>query len=213
MEQVRELLGVSRYFADVKQFFMPETDTAPQNNSEIIWSDAEVVNQVGDNDQTLSWEQYSRGLRAHWHWRLVPREIALTDPQTTFSDNLGRELEEPLKTVSGKRVLPIVSSAFGTSEWQFNIPQRSYEVWAFLPIKASQSVSDNWYDSYDRKITAFILPQKIVSQLFVKAKGSLKKTEKISAILRQDGARFILHVHGSDPVDITAFQNSYDPLK
>jgi len=41
----------------------------------------------------------------------------------------------------------------------------------------------------------------------------LKKDEKIPVVLRRDGDRFLLSIHGSDPVDVTEMRGNYEPLQ
>ena len=59
----------------------------------------------------------------------------------------------------------------------------------------------------------FILPQKYFSQPFAQAKKSLKKDEKIPVLLRKNGERFLLSIHGSEPFDITELHSNYGPLE
>jgi tryptophanyl-tRNA synthetase len=112
-----------------------------------------------------------------------------------------RFLEEPLLTASKKRVL-VIAIYPQSAEMRFEIPAKSYEVWVFLGRNRN-----------DGKISDFILPQKIFSEHFAKAKKSLKKDEKIPVFIREQGDRFLLSIHESNPIDITEFQSNYEPLK
>jgi hypothetical protein len=41
----------------------------------------------------------------------------------------------------------------------------------------------------------------------------LKKDEKIPVSIRSDGDRFLLSIHGSEPVDIAELRSNYEPLR
>jgi len=209
MKIARDALGMSRDFRDIRKLFVHKEERTGSKNIANAWSDIEVVSRLDGDNMHLSWEKYSLGLRAHWHWRMVPREISLSESKIEFGNNIARELEEPLITTSGKRVLTTVSEQDHSAGWQFYVPQKSYEVWVLLSYRDKVSVSNH----YDREITAFILPQKVFSQPFAKAKKSLKKDEKIPVTIRKDGDRFLLSIHGSELVDITDLQSNYDPLR
>jgi hypothetical protein len=112
-----------------------------------------------------------------------------------------RELEEPFVTTKNKRVF--VSTQYETGNdgsFRFSIPPRSYEAWALLCWDRTFFLSD------------FVIPQKYYSQSFAQAKKSLKKDEKIPVTIRKDGERFLLSIHGSDPVDVTELRSNYEPL-
>jgi hypothetical protein len=112
-----------------------------------------------------------------------------------------RFLEEPLLTANKKRVLLIVADP-KSAEIQYEIPVKSFEVWALLLRNLNDGTTSD-----------FILPQKVFSQHFAKAKKSLKKDEKIPVTVRKDGERFLLSIHESEPIDITEFLSNYEPLK
>jgi len=130
-------------------------------------------------------------LPPHWSLSVLPKEIAITvDPDAGWL------------TSKKKRVFVTagISDPVGKL-WSFEVPQKSYEVWVLLFRDESNRLED------------FVLPQKFFSQPYAKAKKSLKKDEKIPLSLRKDGERFLLSIHGSEPVDVTELCGNYEPLK
>jgi len=145
----------------------------------------------------------AKNLRDYWRSKLLPRDISLTQEGSRVFSSLERELDEPLLSPRKKRVFVTTSRDMDVAdEWHFEIPSKSYEVWMLLPWRKE----GYWLD-------CFAIPQKIFSQPFAKAKKSMKKDEKISVSLRKDGERFLLSIHGSEPVDITELRGNYEPLK
>jgi len=136
-------------------------------------------------------------------WLAKPelRDIPLKEAARETFATEERFLEEPLLTANKKRVLVAAPDSLA-NDLNFEIPAKSYEVWVLLRL-----------NSRDGLISDFILPQKVFSQPFAKAKKSLKKDERIPATIREDGGRFLLSIHGSEPIDITELQSNYDPLK
>jgi hypothetical protein len=138
-------------------------------------------------------------IRGCWLDKLVPRDAPLTKSNLVFT-SLDRELEEPLLSVKKKRILA-TAALEQSGEWHFVIPAKSYEVWTLLCLS-----SKSWLDD-------FILPQKVFSQPFAKAKKALKKDEKIPVSLRKEGDRYLLTIHDSQPVDVTDLRGNYEPLQ
>ncbi len=136
-------------------------------------------------------DQKNALLPSHWLTYLLPKEIAITvDPDETWL------------TSKKKRVLATAGTfCLREEQWSFEIPQKSYEVWVLLCRD-----DKNW-------LKDFILPQKYFSQPFAQAKKSLKKDEKIPVLLRKNGERFLLSIHGSEPFDITELHSNYGPLE
>jgi tryptophanyl-tRNA synthetase len=140
-------------------------------------------------------------VRNLWLTKPELRDIPLKEAARESFATEDRFLEEPLLTASKKRVLVTASDSVD-KEFGFKIPAKSYEVWVLLvpdPLRISG--------------IDFILPQRVFSQPFAKAKKSLKKDEKIPVTVRKDGSQFLLSIHGSEPIDITELQGNYDPLK
>jgi tryptophanyl-tRNA synthetase len=130
-------------------------------------------------------------LPSHWLTFILPKEVAIT-----VAPDAG------WLTSKKKRVLATAGiSDLDGKLWSFEIPQKSYEVWVLLCRD-----DKNWLED-------FVLPQKYFSQPFAKAKKSLKKDEKIPVIMRKDGERFLLSIHGSEPVDVTELRGNNEPLK
>jgi len=135
----------------------------------------------------------------------------LTQEANRKFESLERELEEPALSLRGKRVFvdsnTIVLSRNGDSStfdvWNFLIPPKSFEVWALLL----------GIDYQGFIVADFVIPQKVFSQPFAKAKKSLKKDEKIPVTVRKDGDSFLLSIHGGEAVSITDLQNNYEPLQ
>jgi len=130
-------------------------------------------------------------LPPYWYESVLPKEIAITvDPDAGWL------------TSKKKRVFVTagISDPVGKL-WSFEVPQKSYEVWVLLFRDESNRLED------------FVLPQKYFSQPYAKAKKSLKKDAKIPVTISHDGDRFLLSIHGSEPIEITELQSNYEPLK
>jgi tryptophanyl-tRNA synthetase len=121
-----------------------------------------------------------------------------------------RFLEEPLLTANKKRVLAICVNEFDPQGTRFEIPAKSYEIWALIidfEIVRRTHVKDSqlpW---------SFIIPQKYFTQAFAAAKKSLKKDEKIPVVLRQDGERYLMAIGPAEPIDVTCLLDNYEPLQ
>jgi len=193
MFQVRTLLDLSRDLGALKRHFMA--------SSEEVLKDHDLSNH--SDWWNLRQDQRAKLLRDYWRNNLVPRDISLSQESNRVFNSLDRELDEPFLSAKKKRVFVTTSRDEVTpDEWLFEVPAKSYEVWTLLcwPKK------DYWLND-------FVTPQKFYSQAFAKAKKSLKKDEKIAVKVRQEGDRFLLSIHGSEPVDITELRSNYEPLK
>jgi len=191
MVEVREIFDLSHELGTVKRYFGVSAEDPHDLSQNAAWWNIE--------DQT----ERARNLRDQWQSKIVPREVQLSqDSQIVFSSP-ERELEEPFLTARKKRVFVAASRDEQTGgSWEFEIPAKSYEVWTLL---AWQKESYRLHD--------FILPQKVFSLPFSKAKKSLKKDEKIPVTVRKEGDRFLLSIHGSESVDITELLSNYEPLQ
>jgi len=190
MLEVREIFDLSHELGAVKRYFGASAEEL--QNARDLSARAEL--------RELPPDEQAKELREFWRGNLVPREVQLTqEGQRTFA-TLERELEEPLITAKKKRVF--VTAAVEVDEaWNFLVPAKSYEVWTLLGWDRNLWLED------------FILPQKVFSQPFAQAKKCLKKDEKIPVKLRRDGERFLLSIHGSEPVDVTDLRSNYAPLQ
>jgi len=151
--------------------------------------------------------EQKKSIRTFWI-QLVKRDVHLKFEANRIFDSVEREIEEPVITPKGKRVF-IDSSCIDpvgslSPVWHFAIPQKSFEVWVLLNLDMNRQLL---------KGNGYVIPQKIFSQPFAQAKKSLKKDEKIPVSLRKDGERFLLSIHGSEPVDVTELRGNYEPLK
>jgi tryptophanyl-tRNA synthetase len=190
MVEVRDVFHLSHELGEVKRYF-GATEEERQN--------AHDLSQPADW-KNLPQEQQTKHLRDYWQNHLVPREIPLTQESQRSFSSLERELEEPLLTSKKKRVF-VTAAQEVAGEWKFLVPAKSYEVWTLMGLTETGWLND------------FILPQKVFSQSFAKAKKSLKKDEKIPVTVSKTGDRFLLSIHGSEPADITSLQSNYEPLK
>jgi tryptophanyl-tRNA synthetase len=151
----------------------------------------------------LPQDQRAKQLRDYWRSSLLPREVQLSQESNRVFTSVERELEEPFLSSKKKRVFVTASRETDTAEsWCFEIPAKSYEVWTLL----CWQISNKW-------LRDFAVPQKYFSQPFAAAKKKLKKDEKIPVTISHDGDRFLLSIHGSEPIDITALESNYEPLK
>jgi tryptophanyl-tRNA synthetase len=194
MLSVRNIFDLSHDLGSVRRYF-----TA---------SDDDLV-QAHDLGKNLSWwelpqDQRTKLLRDYWRANLLPREVQLSQESNRVFATLDRELEEPFLSAKKKRVF--VATARDTDEanrWTFEIPARSYEVWALL-----------CWRSENKWLHDFVIPQGFFSQQFALAKKSLKKDEKVLVtILRDEGDCFSLGIAGQTSKVIDELQSNYEPLK
>jgi hypothetical protein len=190
MQKVREILGVSRNYDKVSLNFAQKDG---------LTSAFFLVKNASD----FKLPPVHRALKIRVIWvKLVMSEGIILSQTGNFVNFMPeRELEEPFVTTKNKRVF--VSTQYETGNdgsFRFSIPPRSYEAWALLCWDRTFFLSD------------FVIPQKYYSQSFAQAKKSLKKDEKIPVTIRKDGERFLLSIHGSDPVDVTELRSNYEPL-
>ena len=193
MLAVRDVLDLSHELGSTRRFFgATEADLHSAHDITLL------PDLVG-----LEQDEATKLLRDHWRDHIVPRDIPLRQESNRVFTSLDRELEEPFLTAKKKRVFVTTAKDVASpDEWHFDIPARSYEVWALLCWRQK----DNWLED-------FVIPQKYYSQAFAKAKKSLKKDEKIPVSIHSDGDRFLLSIHGSEPVDIAELRSNYEPLR
>jgi tryptophanyl-tRNA synthetase len=191
---VRTVLDLSRDLGSVKRHFFA-TD--------------EDRRRARDLSQHAAWwnlpsDQRGKLLRDYWRSNLLPREAQLSQESNRVFTSLDRELEEPLITAKKKRIFVTTSrNIVNLNEWHFDIPAKSYEIWALLCWRKQ----DYWVDD-------FVIPQKYFSQAFALAKKSLKKDQKIQAkVVRDEGNRFFLGVAGSNLTAVTELRSNYGPLE
>ena len=193
MLAVRDVLDLSHDLGSTRRFF---------GATEADLHSAHDLTQLPDL-LGLEQDEETKLLRDHWQNTIVPRDIPLRQESNRVFTSLNRELEEPFLSAKKKRVFVTTSKdAASPNEWHFDIPARSYEVWALLCWRQK----DNWLED-------LVIPQKYYSQAFAKAKKSLKKDEKIPVSIHSDGDHFLLSIHGSEPVDIAELRSNYEPLR
>ena len=191
MVEVREIFDLSHELGAVKRYFGASAEKLL--NARDLSGNMDLLGAFQDEAERI------KDFRDYWLESFVPRDIPLSESNLMFT-TFERELEEPLITAKKKRVF--VTAAIEVDEaWNFLIPAKSYEVWTLLGLGRNRWLED------------FILPQKVFSQPFAQAKKSLKKDEKIPVVLRRDGDRFLLSIHGSEPVDVTELRSNYAPLQ
>ena len=195
MASVRTVLNLSHDLgAERRYFFQPEAGRDLHDLSDHAdWWD-------------LPQDQRAKLLRDYWRANLVPRDVALTQESNRVFTTIERELEEPFLTAKKKRVF--VSTAREDSiepnTWQFELPNRSYEVWALL-----------CWSYADRRIRDFIVPQKFYAQPFALAKKAVSKDQKISVRIMRDqqNNQFFLRIGHGTNAKITELSGDYEPLQ
>ena len=113
------------------------------------------------------------------------------------------------RSVKKKRVLVTAAAEDTASDaalWCFQIPAKSYEIWVLLC----------WH--HDLKLEAIILPQKVSSQEFARAKKLTAKEGKIEIRIETDSQsdRLLLRFDanpGGIEQDVTEYRNNLDPLR
>ena len=169
---------------------------------------------AADLTQHAAWlalpdEERTRELREYWKNHLVPYDLKLTQEANRTFASIERELEEPYLTVKKKRALVTAAAEDTASDsalWRFQIPGKSYEIWVLLC----------WHR--DLKLEAIILPQKVFSQEFARAKKLTAKEGKIEIRIKTDPQsdrlllRFDANPDGIEQ-DVTEYRNNLDPLR
>jgi tryptophanyl-tRNA synthetase len=193
MLEVRDVLDLSHDLGSVRRYF--GASQADQHNAHDLSAHAEWW--------TLSDPaECAKNLRDDWKQNLLPRDVQLSQESNRVFTSLERELEEPFLTAKKKRIFVTTTrDEAKAEEWRFQIPQKSYEVWALLCW---------WKQGF--WLHDFVVPQKYYAQSFAQAKKSLKKDEKIPVTVQKLGDRFLFSIHGSEPVDITELESNYAPL-
>ncbi len=194
MVEVRTIFDLSHDLGSVRRFFGTSADDSrnPRDLGEYAgwWS--------------LPADQHAKQLRDYWRNNLVPRDIVLTQESNRVFTSLERELEEPFLTAKKKRAFVTTSRDTAQRDhWVFEIPGRSYEVWTLLC----------WREQ-DKSLHDFVVPQKVFSVEFAKAKKMLKKDEKVRvSISRTEEGHFSLSIADGHGTDITDQQGNYAPLQ
>jgi len=181
-----DLGSVRRYFGASKQDSRDPHDLSENSD----WWD-------------LPQDQRSKQLRDYWRFNILPREAHLTQESNRVFTTLDRELEEPFLTPKKKRVFVTTSRDVDPMDrWEFEIPNRSYEVWVLL-----------CWRNESKDLLDFLIPQKDFSFDFAQAKKTVKKDERIPVrVLRTVGNRFLMSIAGKTGTDITELQSKYEPL-
>jgi len=187
----KDVAGLSRTRQEMGAFPQSAAPALPRNFAEAMGSSA-------------------ISLRNCWLSKPEVRDLALKEAARETFATEERFLEEPLLTASKKRVLLRGADTFDPEGTRFEIPAKSYEVWALIFV---DTTSSEWQTSPDECTRGFIIPQKYFAQAFAAAKKSVKKNETIPVVLRRDGERFLLTIHESEPVEITELESNYDPLR
>jgi tryptophanyl-tRNA synthetase len=192
MLSVRAVLDLSHDLGSVRRHFLASDEDLLKAHDLSRYSDWLALPQ----------DQQAGQLRDYWRANLLPREVQLSQPANLVFASFDRELEEPFITSKKKRVFVTASRDEAVpGRWAFEIPAKSYEVWTLL----CWSKADDWLHD-------FPIPQKYYAQAFAQARKSLKKDGKIPLTVQKDGDRFLLSIHGSEPVDIAELQSNYGPL-
>jgi tryptophanyl-tRNA synthetase len=193
MLAVREVLNLSHDLGAVRRHFAASSEDLAKAHDLTAHADWWALPQ----------DERAKQLRDTWKSNLLPRDVQLSQESNRVFTSLDRELEEPFLSAKKKRVFVTTArDEAQADEWSFEIPAKSYEVWTLLCWRKQGC----WLDD-------FVIPQKYYAQPFAKAKKSLKKDEKIPLTVRASGNRFLLSIHGGEPVDITELRSNYEPLK
>jgi len=194
MVPVRNILDLSRDLGAVKRHFLATEEDKLQAHDlskNAAWWD-------------LPQDQQAKLLRDYWRANIVPREVSLSQESNRIFASIDRDLEEPYLTFKKKRVFVSASRDLEqANNWCFEIPQKSYEVWALLCWRQA----DKWIDD-------LVIPQKYFAERFAKAKKSLRKDEKIQVeVFRDSEDRFSFRVAEGDLISITELRSNYEPLE
>ncbi len=194
MVPVRAVFGVSRDLGSVRRHFasFDEDKRDPHDLSQ------------NSDWWTLPHDLRAKQLRGYWQFNILPREVHLSEESNRVFSTLDREMEEPFITSKRKRVFVTTSrDEIKPDIWHFEIPSRSYEVWALLC----------WHKS-DYWLNDFIVPQKHFASQFVRAKKSLEKNGKVVVKVIKDprNKNFFLQIANGHEELITELRSNYEPL-
>jgi tryptophanyl-tRNA synthetase len=216
MQQVRDILGLSRNLGEVREKFNTPVEGGNSDEDELNrlldagdfgasqslqrgqaefrqWSDVSyVINSLNEAHGRRSWEDCIPQFRIHWWRKMLPREVVLKRPADASQSDV-RNREEPFMTASSKRVLVAVCE----QRPQVNsTPQGAVKTW---PFRIPQRSYEAWvllvYDgdpvplqwaNGTGHLSAFVIPQKFFSQDFALAKRSLRSDEKIPVKVMRD---------------------------
>jgi hypothetical protein len=192
MRDVRDILGTSR---DLRK---SEVDISITGDTGSGYSLAEYSN-------LFKLAPVARALRIRGIWiqLLANKGISLSQVGNFANFMPERELEEPFVTPKKKRVFVATQSISDDDDiFTFRIPQKSYEAWALL-----------CWDKNTFLLSDLVIPQKFYSQLFLRARGTLSKDDRVSVSIRKEGSRTLMNIGTSEPIDVTSLLGNYDPLK
>jgi tryptophanyl-tRNA synthetase len=194
MLPVRSIFNVSRDLGAVRRYFFDPSEAGKDLHDLKAYSDW----------WNLPSDQRAKQLRDYWRNNLIPRDDQLAQETNRVFSTLGRELEEPYLTEKKKRVFVTTSRDVGLPDrWEFEVPARSYEVWALLCWRKA-----------DYRLNDFIVPQKHFAQQFARAKKLLNKGDKIPVKIIRDprNNHFFLQIANGPDEMINALLSNYEPL-
>jgi tryptophanyl-tRNA synthetase len=199
MEPVRAILDLSHDLGEISRHYgsqATDRDKAADLSTHSDWLN-------------LAAEERIRELRGYWKNHLVPYDLILSQEGNRTFASIERELEEPYLTAKKKRALVTAATEDPESEaasWSFQIPAKSYEIWVLLC----------WHK--DLKLEAIVLPQKVFSQEFARAKKLVAKDGKIDVSIRtnsetdQSFLRFPTNPESGEQ-NVTEYRNNLEPLR
>ena len=131
------------------------------------------------------------------------RDIPLKETDSGRFATPERFLEEPILTSKGKRVFAVAAwdGNENANPWTFEVPPRSYEVWALLCLNLGSG-----------ELHDFVVPQKYFNSPFSQAKKALTKDQKIPIRIMREHGRFHLAIGNGNFQNITELKGNYDPL-
>jgi tryptophanyl-tRNA synthetase len=139
-------------------------------------------------------------VRMCWQY-LLPSDIWFFVPNTSGFSN-ERVFEEPFLVLSKKkRVFATAALEVSGLEWHFDLPAKSYEVWALLC-----GIDEG------RRLIDFIIPQRYYAQPFAAAK-KFAVGGRVKVTVTNIADRFALKLADSGPIDITDLLSNYEPLR
>jgi tryptophanyl-tRNA synthetase len=181
MGQVRAVMGLGRS--------LPVLGGAEKR----AYSTYEASREGHDLSEYASWwdlEQKlrARNLRDHWRYRIVPREVRLT-----------QDSDRVFITWKKKRVYATTSREDIPGSWAFEAKPKSYEMLALLC----------WDKEF--RLRDFIVPQIVYQVPWTAYKRSHKNEDLVFWVRRSEGSYF-LELPGALPMDITEYLGVYGPM-
>jgi tryptophanyl-tRNA synthetase len=140
------------------------------------------------------WNQDSavraKNLRDYWLTSIVPSEIRLT-----------QDSDRVYITPKKKRVYVTAAREAGDHTWIFDAKPKSYEILALLC----------WDE--DRRLHDFVVPQILYQGPWTAFKKRFGKDEEMRFRVARMAERYLLQLPDAEPIDITSYQGSYEPVK